>query len=128
MPTQKYTRMTYQSASELWHRYEDKNRAHGYVKVAPNTKLIQIAPFFDDKDVWQRSTYVIRFHNTDIITFFSDESFVLNHSGFMTNTTKARMNQFAPVRVFQSKGEWYVTSELTKITSKFNGNATALDC
>lgn len=54
----------------------------------------------------------------------------LNHGGYMTKTTKKRMNQFAemfglPFRVQQVKGDWLVVAKDTEGTNKmlpFMGN------
>lgn len=52
----------------------------------------------------------IRFHHTDIITFYKDGSFMLNHGGYKTVTTKKRMNHFIRngFKIFQKDYQWYI--------------------
>jgi hypothetical protein len=53
-------------------------------------------------------TVVIRLHLTDIITFNTDNTVVLNSGGYKTKTTKSRINEFAPVIITQKSSVWYV--------------------
>lgn len=55
----------------------------------------------------------IRLHDTDIISFFEDGSYILNSGGWRTHTTKERINRFVPgLRLHQEKGIWYVNGEV----------------
>lgn len=55
------------------------------------------------------------YHDTPVVQWRQDKSqIVLNSGGYLTKTTKTRMNEVAsnyalPFRVYQEKGEWYVT-------------------
>lgn len=53
------------------------------------------------------------YHDTPIVSWFSDGSIRLNTGGFFTRTTKARMNSFLPrgFSVFQRDTKWYLYSE-----------------
>ena len=54
-------------------------------------------------------TIAIRLHATDIITLNLDGRVTLNTGGWYTVTTKARMNEYAPlVRVYSVKAVWHV--------------------
>jgi hypothetical protein len=53
-------------------------------------------------------TRVIRLHLTDIITFNTDNTIVLNSGGYKTATTKERMNRFIPASIVQANSIWYV--------------------
>lgn len=59
----------------------------------------------------QGESIAIKLHQTDVVTFHNDGRIVLNSGGFRTSTTKARINSFAPVRLWQHKGEWTFTTE-----------------
>ena len=66
----------------------------------------------------------IRLHNTDIITFQKDGKTILNSGGWMTPTTKDRLNKYSGYRIHQEKGLWYIGNivfkdgiQLSKITS-----------
>ena len=59
----------------------------------------------------------VKYHDTVVVRFRPGQV-VLNSGGWRTATTKLRMNQAANefglrFQVFQSKGEWFVTHELT---------------
>ncbi len=50
----------------------------------------------------------IRLHDTDILTFNPDGSIVCTSGGWKTSTTKDRLNAFAPVRIWQKSGRWFL--------------------
>lgn len=50
----------------------------------------------------------IRLYDTDIVTFHPDGMVELDSGGWMTVTTKERMNRFSPFSVFAKRGTWYV--------------------
>lgn len=52
--------------------------------------------------------FVISYHNTDVVTMHEDGTYTLRNGGWQTNTTKARINEYSPARVFADKGLWYV--------------------
>jgi hypothetical protein len=55
-------------------------------------------------------TIAIRLHATDVVTYHKDGRVVLNDGGWLTVTTKERMNSFGPdyVSIGSNKGRWYV--------------------
>jgi len=57
----------------------------------------------------------IRLHRTDVVTFRPDGSFFINTGGWLTRTTKDRINKYCKtIRVWQEKGEWYVGKVLSR--------------
>lgn len=50
--------------------------------------------------------YHIKLHNTHIITYHENGDVVLNSGGWRTSTTKARMNEYSPVQIWQGRGLW----------------------
>lgn len=52
--------------------------------------------------------YVIRYHNTDIIRIHADNTYTLNTDGFLTYTTKERINNLTPAKIYQKAGIWYL--------------------
>jgi hypothetical protein len=50
----------------------------------------------------------LRYHGTPVVTYFPDGRITLRTGGWRTATTKARINQFSPFHVWQSKREWFV--------------------
>jgi len=51
---------------------------------------------------------VVRLHATDVVTVYRDDTCMLNTGGWLTVTTKDRMNTYGPVSVHSVKGIWYV--------------------
>jgi hypothetical protein len=51
--------------------------------------------------------YSVRYHNTDILTFWPDGRIGVNNGGFFTVTTKARLNEYGPISFYQRRGTWY---------------------
>jgi len=58
----------------------------------------------------------IRLHNTDILTF-TDNKVKLTSGGYMTRTTKARLNAFLPcnIQVYQKNYTWYIIKDNEKM-------------
>jgi hypothetical protein len=52
----------------------------------------------------------IRLHQTDIVTFYPDGRIVANTGGWKTLTTKDRLNEYLPVRIWQKSGRWLLGS------------------
>lgn len=52
--------------------------------------------------------YHIKLHATRIITYTQQGTVILNSGGWRTSTTKARMNEYSPVQIWQAKGLWTV--------------------
>jgi len=69
-------------------------------RVAPNTFRV----------IYPDGKQAIRFHKTDIITTLKNQEgedvCILNSGGWNTVTTKKRINDFGPVRIFSSSGKW----------------------
>ena len=70
-------------------------------KVGNNTYLVRISP----------ETIGVRLHNTIVVEIHADGSYTLNSGGWRTVTTKARMNEFCPVKVGQKRYDWFVGEE-----------------
>jgi len=66
-------------------------------KLANNTYLTQPEP----------GRYAIRLHDTDVVTYVPHRT-ILRTGGWLTTTTKDRINEFSPAQVWQEKGEWWV--------------------
>jgi hypothetical protein len=50
----------------------------------------------------------IELHGTNVVVIHPDDSVMLNSGGWQTVTTKDRINQYSPVRVYQRDFTWYV--------------------
>jgi hypothetical protein len=50
----------------------------------------------------------IELHGTKVVRFYPNGLVMLNSGGWRTHTTKKRINQFSPVKVYQKKHQWYL--------------------
>lgn len=50
----------------------------------------------------------IELHGTKVVTIHTDDSVTLNSGGYHTSTTKKRINQYSPMRVYQKNYEWFL--------------------
>jgi hypothetical protein len=75
-------------------------------KWANNTYITErvLADPVDDNGV---HVFVVRLHNTEIVTIAADRIW-FNTGGWNTVTTKARMNEFSPLNIRQKDYQWYV--------------------
>ena len=77
----------------------------------------------------ENNNTIVRYHNTDVVTF-SDKVVYLNNNGYMTNTTKTRINQTANeyglgFKVYQKNYTWFVeifADYLNPVTLKFHSD------
>lgn len=55
--------------------------------------------------------FAVRLHETNVVTFRSDGAVRLDSGGWLTVTTKDRINRYTPpnVQVWSDRGVWYVT-------------------
>ena len=67
-------------------------------KVASNTWFARL----------KNGVSIYKFHNTEIIRIVPTGHIYLNNGGWPTATTKNRMNDFAPVHIYQRDFHWYV--------------------
>lgn len=57
----------------------------------------------------------IRLHQTDIAVFKPDGTIVANTGGWKTHTTKDRLNEYLPARIWQKSGRWFLGENGTTI-------------
>ena len=76
-----------------------KNRSSK--KLANNTHLLK-----------DGVNFVIRLHETNIVTITPKNHYILNNGGWQTMTTKDRMNRYLPCNIWQEKGLWYLSDSL----------------
>lgn len=50
----------------------------------------------------------IMLHSTYVVKIHPDNTYTLQTGGWQTLTTKDRINQYSPVKVYQRKYEWFV--------------------
>ena len=88
--------MNYEEAHRL---YETARNPEAGKPISGNTRLFKTA-----------DGYAIRFYDTDIIRIHPDNTYTLATGGYYTRTTKCRINEFAPVRVYQKNKLWYLST------------------
>jgi hypothetical protein len=96
------TVFTFDHAQEVLAAQE--KRGFDKKKLANNTYLAK-----------RDDAFVIRLHNTDIVKIKEESNqtfFTVNTDGWMTSTTKERINSFTPLRIFQKRGVWYVYQQI----------------
>lgn len=71
-------------------------------KIANNTYL--------ERRALPSRPIAVRLHDTDILTFYPDGSTVYDSGGWLTVTTKARMNEYGPLFIWSERGIWYATN------------------
>lgn len=59
-------------------------------------------------EILQDNSVSITLHSTDVVTIHEDGTYTLRSGGWQTLTTKDRINQYSPVRVYQRNFEWFV--------------------
>ena len=59
-------------------------------------------------EILNDNTVAIKLHSTYVVKIRDDGTYTLNSGGWQTVTTKDRINQYSPVRVYQRKFEWFV--------------------
>lgn len=81
-------------------------------KVANNTYLQK-----------ENDNFVIQLHNTNVITITQDSGetfYSLTAKEYRTATTKDRINNFSPARIYQKRGVWFIQNKDTD-TPFFDG-------
>lgn len=58
--------------------------------------------------VMDEGMVAIRLHDTDIVTVFSDGRVILNSGGWLSATTKERINRYSPAGISQKNSIWYM--------------------
>lgn len=74
---------------------------NGMKKLGNNTYLEEIVP----------GTFGVRLHGTYVVRIHRDGTYTLNSGGWRTVTTKQRINEYSPAKLFQEKHVWYVSAD-----------------
>ena len=91
--------LSYNEAKEMFRRCRHKSRGYRLPGRQGTTRL-----FYSESI----DSYVIRYHNTNIVIIKSDGTYRLNNGGYFTMTTKQRIQTYAPVNIVSSLNTWYV--------------------
>jgi len=84
-------------------------------KLANNTYLLK-----------DGENFVIRLHETNIVTITPKNHYILDNGGWQTMTTKDRMNSYLPCNIWQEKGLWYLSGSLYYNNMELNRNGKAV--
>lgn len=71
--------------------------------------------------------FAIRYHNTDVVVIHDDGSYTLNHGGYKTVTTKARINEYSSARLSQRQFVWYLDGKEFVNNCRIDSNGKVID-
>lgn len=103
--------LTYSAAQELYGKARDKTAGK---PLRNHTRLMARGS----------GTYAVRLHSTDVVTINPDGTYALNTGGWLTVTTKDRINDYSPARVYSAGSQtaggsavWCVWHESDPVTA-----------
>ena len=65
----------------------------------------------------------IKLHNTEVVIHYPDRV-VLDSGGWLTVTTKSRMNEFIDLRIYQDNYDWFVDGIVSNTSIPFTDGMT----
>ena len=65
----------------------------------------------------------IKLHDTEVVIHYPDQV-VLDSGGWLTVTTKARMNEFTDLRIYQDNYDWFVDGIVSDTSIPFTDGMT----
>mgnify|MGYP005834018917 FL=1 len=65
----------------------------------------------------------IKLHDTEVVIHYPDRV-VLDSGGWLTVTTKARMNEFTDLRIYQDSYDWFVDGIVSNTSIPFTDGMT----
>lgn len=68
-------------------------------KLDHNTYLIE-----------EQGVFKVELHGNCIVTVYPDDSLKVSSCGWLTPTTKDRLNKYTDLGIYQKKGQWYLKS------------------
>lgn len=77
-------------------------------KLGHNTEVRVWGAASLDSDDIARADVAIVYHSTPVVMYHADGRVTLNTGGWLTVTTKQRLNACSPFRVWSERGEWAV--------------------
>lgn len=60
---------------------------------------------------------VVMLHSTDVVTYQADGRVILDSGGWRTPTTKDRINTYAPINLWQDKGQWFIGPNWNRVNT-----------
>jgi len=95
--------MTFDMAKGLF----AKRRKGSHVKRLPGRSTIMYYSI-EPAGKYNVAAFCIKYHWTTVLKIREDNTWVLNSGRFRTVTTKARINEYSPARVYSHRGKWYL--------------------
>jgi hypothetical protein len=71
-----------------------------------NNTVVRYSPPLDNRNCYEEGKVIIKYHATDIIEYTYDGIYI-DCKGWLTPTTKLRLNNHTPFRFWSEKGVWY---------------------
>lgn len=103
------------SAGE-WREYIEGGRDKQSRTIANNTKVRKI-----------ENGVAIRLHDTDIVTITDSGLITLNSGGWLSVTTKERLNRYTNARISQRLGIWYISDKAGNDSLFYDGMTISAD-
>lgn len=54
---------------------------------------------------------ILTYHGSKLVTYHQNNSFTLSGCGFRTKTTKARLTEYGPAKIYAGNGTWMIDSD-----------------
>lgn len=89
--------MTYSEAEKLFSKCRNKAKGYRLAGRLGSTRLVKTT-----------KGYGILLHKTVVVDISKDNVYTLNTGGWLTPTTKDRIQEYSPARITSSKGVWYL--------------------
>lgn len=81
------------------------NYTHRIKESGVHTSLHPVCPCPNEVP----SAYALQYHSTDVVTAYPNGSVKLDSGGWITSTTKERINRYLPIgQLYQKKFGWFI--------------------
>jgi hypothetical protein len=87
--------MNYFKAQTAFSSARDKSRGK---PIGSNTRIVKT-----------EKGYGIKYHNTVVVEMLLDGIYILRSGGWHTATTKRRITEYGPVRIYQKDFNWFLS-------------------
>jgi len=65
--------------------------------------------------------FAVVLHRTEVVKIYRDGTYVLSSGGWLTLTTRKRINKYSPAFIWQKNFTWFLASYLDEKTEFFDG-------
>lgn len=94
-----------------FHEANEKLGKFNQCRLESNTWLVRL----DERRI------AVRLYKMNVVVIHANGDYTLASGGERTKTTKARINKYSPVRIYQERFAWYVDGGVIKGVPFFDG-------